>query len=175
MDSTLLTPYELVRPWRRATLLAGSIAAIEFLVLIAVGVLVLTRPLDRAATTHPHVGAVSGHTRSAAVRTVRPPATTPRVVVRPRDHLKILVLNGNGRTGAAASAASTLRRLGYLIAATANAVRLNYATTLVMYRPGYRAEGLRLARDLGVKVVGPLDGMRASALKGGELTVILGA
>ena len=38
-----------------------------------------------------------------------------------------------------------------------------------MYRPGFRAEGLRLARDLKVKVVGPLDGLPPSALTGGQL------
>ena len=45
-----------------------------------------------------------------------------------------------------------------------NAHRQDYATSVVMYRPGFRAEGLRLASDLGVKVVGPLDGIAASAL-----------
>ena len=43
-----------------------------------------------------------------------------------------------------------------------------------MYRPGFRAEGLRLARDMHVKVVGPLDGLKRSALHGGQLAVILG-
>jgi len=43
-----------------------------------------------------------------------------------------------------------------------------------MYKPGFRAEGMRLARDLHVKVVGPLDGLKTSALHGGELTVIVG-
>ena len=44
-----------------------------------------------------------------------------------------------------------------------------------MYVPGFQAEGARLARDLHVKVVGPLDGMRPSALHGGQLAVVLGA
>ena len=44
-----------------------------------------------------------------------------------------------------------------------------------MYRPGFRAEGVRLARDLKVKVVGPLDGIAPSALHGGQLAVVLGA
>jgi hypothetical protein len=44
-----------------------------------------------------------------------------------------------------------------------------------MYRPGYRPEGVRLARDLHVTVVGPLDGVARSALRGGQLAVILGA
>ena len=35
-----------------------------------------------------------------------------------------------------------------------------------MYRPGFRAEGLRLARDLKVKVVGPLDGLKPSRAHG---------
>jgi hypothetical protein len=51
---------------------------------------------------------------------------------------------------------------------------MNYAMSIVLYRPGYRAEGLRLARELRVHVVGPLDGLRAPALRGGELAVILG-
>ena len=65
----------------------------------------------------------------------------------------------------------TLRRaLAY-----ANDRRHDYATSLVMYRPGYRPEGVRLARDLHVTVVGPLDGVPRSALNGGQLAVILGA
>jgi LytR cell envelope-related transcriptional attenuator len=95
--------------------------------------------------------------------------------VLPRDRVGIMVLNGNGRNGAAAAAAVALHRLGYRIAGTANAARMDYAASLILYRPGYRAEGLRLARDLGVRIVGPLDGMRRGALRGGELAVILGA
>jgi hypothetical protein len=44
-----------------------------------------------------------------------------------------------------------------------------------MYKGGYRGEALRLARDLHVKVVGPLDGLRPSALMGGQLALIVGA
>jgi hypothetical protein len=67
-----------------------------------------------------------------------------------------------------------LHGLGYQIAATTDARRHDYATSVVMYVPGFRAEGERLARDLHVKVVGPLDGMRRSALHGGQLAVVLG-
>jgi LytR cell envelope-related transcriptional attenuator len=87
----------------------------------------------------------------------------------------VMVFNGNGRAGAAGTAASTLHSLGYPIAGTANARRQDYATTVVMYRPGYRAEGLRLAHDLHAKVVAPLDGIHPGALGGGELAVVLGA
>ena len=44
-----------------------------------------------------------------------------------------------------------------------------------MYRRGFAAEGVRLAHDLHVKVVGPLDGVKTSALHGAQLAVVLGA
>ena len=86
-----------------------------------------------------------------------------------------MVLNGNGVNGAAGTAAGRLHRLGYQIAGTANARRQNYATSVVMYKPGFRSDGMRLAKAIGVKVVGPLDGIPASALHGGDIAVIVGA
>jgi hypothetical protein len=44
-----------------------------------------------------------------------------------------------------------------------------------MYRRGYEGEGARLARDLHVKIVGPLDGLSVKALHGGQLAIVLGA
>jgi hypothetical protein len=43
-----------------------------------------------------------------------------------------------------------------------------------MYRMGRRGEALRLARDLGIRLVSPLDGLRPRDLKGARLAVILG-
>jgi hypothetical protein len=86
-----------------------------------------------------------------------------------------MVFNGNGSSGAAGSEASRLQHLGYKIAGTANARRQDYASSVVMYSRGWRAEGLRLAKDLRVKVVGPLDGVKPSVLHGGKLLVIVGA
>ena len=68
-----------------------------------------------------------------------------------------------------------LQGLGYTVPGTGNAPRTDYATTVVMYRPGFRGEATRLARDLRIAVVGPLDGMRKSALHGAQLTLLLGA
>ena len=87
----------------------------------------------------------------------------------------MLVLNGNGRTGAAAAAATQLHSLGYRVSGTGNAHREDYATSVVLYRKGFEAEGLRLAHDLQIRVTGPLDGLSTSALHGGQLAVILGA
>jgi hypothetical protein len=84
------------------------------------------------------------------------------------------VFNGNGRTGAASAAAARLSGLGYPIRGKGNAARQDYATTVVMYKRGFAAEGVRLAHDLHVHVVGPLDGMRPSALHGGKLAIVLG-
>ncbi len=100
------------------------------------------------------------------------------VVAKPklsRAATGVLVLNGNGRAGAASAAAARLSGLGYRIRGKGNAARQDYATTVVMYRRGFEAEGLRLARDLHVHVVGPLDGLKPSALHGGKLAVVLGA
>jgi hypothetical protein len=94
---------------------------------------------------------------------------------RPRSRTVVLVLNGNGRTGAAAVAASSVRGKGYKIGAVGNAPRSDYARSLVMYRPGFAGEGMRLARDLRVKLVGPLDGMRARELGRAHAVYILGA
>jgi len=87
----------------------------------------------------------------------------------------VLVLNGNGRTGAAAAAASQVRSKGYRIGHVGNASRSDFGRSIVMYRPGFAGEGRRLAKDLGVKQVGPLDGMRAGDLRRAQVVFILGA
>jgi hypothetical protein len=86
----------------------------------------------------------------------------------------VLVLNGNGRTGAAASAAARVHSRGYKIGPVGNAPRSNFSRSLVMFRPGFAGEGHRLAKDLRVKLVGPLDGMRVRDLGRAHLVFILG-
>ena len=124
--------------------------------------------------------AATAPAKKTAVKVVKGTSPVPKhlVAVKPklaRARIGILVLNGNGHTGAASAEAATLQHLGYPPATTANAARHDYATTVVMYRGGMRTEGIRLARDLHVKVVGPLDGLRPAALHGAKLVVILGA
>jgi len=43
-----------------------------------------------------------------------------------------------------------------------------------MYRGGHRGEALRLARDLRIRLVSPLDGLRPRELKGARLAVVVG-
>jgi hypothetical protein len=104
--------------------------------------------------------------------TTRRPASAA-VAKRPRSKTVVLVLNGNGRTGAAASAAGRVQSRGYKIGAVPNAPR-QVSRSIVMYRPGFAGEGRRLGRDLGVRLVTPLDGMRAGQLGRAHVVFILG-
>ena len=78
-------------------------------------------------------------------------------------------------SGAASDGAARVRRHGYTIGIVGNAPRSDFTRTLVMFRPGYRPEAVRLARDLKLKIVGPLDGLRASDLLGAHLALIVGS
>jgi hypothetical protein len=84
-----------------------------------------------------------------------------------------MVLNGNGRAGAAATAADRVHAHGYLLGDVGNAPAIT-RHTVIMYRPGYAAEGWRLGRDLHVRLVRPLDGMRPRQLMGAHLVLIVG-
>ena len=88
--------------------------------------------------------------------------------------MKVVVLNGNGRQGAAAATASRVSRRGYRIGVVGNAPSHDYPRSIVMYRSGFAAEGRRLARDLGVPIVSPLDGLRPGQLAGAHAVLILG-
>jgi hypothetical protein len=159
-----------VRPWRTATVLITAVAAVELVLLVVVGGALIAKPEPAsgktaapkavAATTKPVTRAQA--TKKAA------PAELPRRKVR------VVVLNGNGRQGAAAAAAARVSGRGYRIGVVGNAPRHDYPRSLVMYRPGFEGEARRLARDLGVGVVGPLDGMRPAQLHGAHAVFILG-
>ena len=172
MDAPLTSPDALIRPWRTATLVASLVAAIALVLLVGAGVLLLAKPLAHAMQRHAEAAAVAPPKKERAIVHTMAKAVLPKLM---RTETGVFVLNGNGRSGAASAAAGKLTTIGYRVPGTGNAKRQDYATTVVMYRKGYRPEALRLARDLHVKVVGPLDGLAPSALHGGQLAVILGA
>lgn len=175
MDAPLHAPDALIRPWRTATLVASLVAAIELVLLIGLALFLLAKPLAHAVQQHAASAAFAPaktHAAPAVKHAQRHPVAKPKLL---RSATGIFVFNGNGQAGAASSAASKLSGLGYRVEGKGNAKRQDYATTVVMYEHGFEAEGMRLARDLHVKVVGPLDGLRRSALHGGELAVVLGA
>jgi hypothetical protein len=160
-----------VFPWRTATVAVAAIAAIELVLLVMAGGALLAKP--EPATRHTREKAAKG---DAAKRVAAKPGPAPAVPAAqlPRRKVTVVVLNGNGREGAAAGAANRVHRRGYRIGLVANAPSHDYATSLVMYRKGFQGEARRLARDLGVKVVGPLDGMRPGQLHGAHAVLILG-
>jgi hypothetical protein len=174
VDHPLARPDQLVRPWRLAAFVAATIAAIELLILLTIGGGALfeslsnrleleatQRALAPAARAEPKPAA-----RKPAAATAKPALTRRRTVVR--------VLNGNGRTGAAAAAASRVRGKGYRIGFVGNAPRTDFPQSIVMYKPGFAGEARRFARDLRIKHVSPLDGVRPRELGRAHLVFILG-
>jgi LytR cell envelope-related transcriptional attenuator len=153
-----------IRPWRRATIAVTVVASVELIVIAAIGIAVLGNPL-------------AGHLRETATaatprkRTAAPAPTNKPILER--NEISVMVLNGNGVAGAAHAAAEKVRARDYLIGNVGNAEATS-PRSLVMYRAGYAAEGARLARDLRVRVVRPLDGMRPAQLMGSHLVLILG-
>jgi LytR cell envelope-related transcriptional attenuator len=170
VDHPLPAPDALVRPWRTAAYVAAAVAALELVMLLLIGggklVGYVSDRVELAAQKH--VLAPPTHARPAAHHKAPAP-----VAKRPRHKLVVLVLNGNGRTGAAAAAAARVHGRGYRIGTVTNAPR-QVPHSIVMYKPGFAGEGKRLGRDLRVKLVTPLDGMRARDLGRSQLVFILG-
>ncbi|MBA3364720.1 MAG: LytR C-terminal domain-containing protein [Actinobacteria bacterium] len=156
-----------VAPWRTATLVASAIAALELVVLVIAAVALLEQPVQKAAKARVF----------APVKVTKSPPIGPTrgdVARLSREQTSVIVLNGNGRTGAAATAADRVRARGYKIGTVGNAKRSDYSRTLVMYRRGHRGEAARLARDLRIKVIGPLDGISRRDLFGAHVALVVG-
>jgi hypothetical protein len=155
--------HDLVRPWRRATIAVSAVAAVELILLGAVALIALN-PL--------------AHLNETAASAATPPkrAAQQAPAKRPmlgRDETSVMVLNGNGQAGAAHAAADRVSARGYLLGNVGNAESTS-PRSIVMYRPGYAAEGARLGRDMHVRLVRPLDGMQPSQLLGAHLVLIIG-
>jgi hypothetical protein len=155
-------------PWRAATVVVGAIAALELVALIAIGAV-------RLAPAH-HAVAAAHVQKQAPVRpaapAIPPPPSHP---MKSRAQTPVLVLNGNGKQGAASTQAVDLHTLGYAVSGAENAPRHDYAQTMVMYVPGFLPEARRLARDLAVRLVAPIDGLTPARLRGSKLVVLLGS
>lgn len=168
------------QPWRAAALAAAAIAAAELVLLVVAAFLIVKpfteRALRPAAAREP--ARASAPARIDVRRPARaesPTGQAPAVARLSRHETSVLVLNGNGVAGAAGAEADRVRGGGYVIASTANAPRSDFARSLVMYRPGFRGEAERLARDLAVERVAPLDGLRATDLAGAHVALVVGA
>jgi hypothetical protein len=162
-----LPPLEPVaQRWRAATVAAAAVALIELVVIVVV----VAALVGRGSATHARASAPA-LTRSQRGRLTSAPAGRPKLA---RATTTVTVLNGNGRNGAAGAMAGLVRARGYRIGTVGNAPRADYARTVVMYRGRFRAEAQRLARDMRIRVVGPLDGLRRAALGRAQLAVVVG-
>jgi hypothetical protein len=158
----------LVRPWRTATLVASAVAAVELVVILVAGVALVGKPL-----TEKMRDAARDRSLGVSAATRKRPKIGSSAARLSRIETTVMVLNGNGVTGAAHEAAARVRGRGYSIGEVGNANRTDYMRSVVMYRPGYRGEALRLARDLRIKIVGPLDGLGVRDLMGAHVAVIV--
>lgn len=163
-----------MRPWRLAVLALIVVAAAELMLLVVVGGALLAKP-DDGTRASARQAAPSHEAAPAAPKPERIAPASVAAAELPRRRVGVLVLNGNGRQGAASAAAARVSGRGYRVRGVANAPSHDYARSIVMYRRGFEGEGRRLARDLGVLVVGPLDGMRPRELHGAHAVLILGA
>jgi hypothetical protein len=173
MDHYAPTPELAVHTWRTRTLIVTTIAAVELVALIAVGLVVF----GKSWFTHARTAAAASHVavkhHQPAPHTVKPKAPPAKPMLAPA-RTRVLVLNGNGQNGAAGAEARVIRAHGYPVAAVTNAKRNDYAASIVMYRPGYDREAARLAKNLGAPMVSALDGVQTSQLAGAQVVFIVG-
>ncbi len=178
MDHSVSTA-QLTRPWRTATMVATAVAVLELVLLIVFGIGLLGRsiaPHVRAAAKREALTPAAARSPAATASAGKQAAHPAKVTrILPRGRTRIVVLNGNGLSGAAAEASALAKARGYAIETVGNAPRTGYARTMVMYRPGRHREAVRFAHDLGIAVVTPLDGMKPAQLHGAQLVEILGA
>ena len=136
---------------------------LELLGLVVVGVALVAKPMAHHAITE-----------AANAPVATKPKPEPTLPLLPRRLVSVTILNGNGVSGAAASEASRVRARGYIVGQVGNAPRGSYGHSVVMYRAGRVREARRLARDLGVAIVSPLDGLRKGDLHGAKLALVVG-
>lgn len=171
--------HELSSPWRTRTLIASAIAAVELLALVGLAIVLLGKGWFQHARAEAAANARAASARTDT-QTKTPPshtatnATSPAKPMLTKARTGVLVLNGNGRNGAAGAEARVLRTHGYHVTAVGNAKRNDYAVSMVMYRPGYGREAQRLAHELHIPIVSVIDGVLATQLKGAEELLIVG-
>jgi len=161
--------------WRTTAIVASGFAALELLFILVVGLALLAKPFMGGDERPSSIAAVKKEaTATPAPAAKSPPAAQPVVEAKPRNETSVMVLNGNGSSGAASEKADLVQTKGYLVAGTANAPRTDFARSVVMFRPGHRLEAERLSKDFQIGRVSPLDGLRPADLQGAHVVLIVG-
>ena len=172
--------YEPLQPWRTAAMIATGIAAVELFILLLIGFLVGAKAFSDKTETAT-IAAIKREVPQAAETSAASDQKTTETVKKkekpkmlPRGRTSVVVLNGNGIPGAAAVNADKAHSLHYIVTATGNAPSTGFARSMVMFRPGFKPAAQRLAKDMGVKAVTPLDGITKGDLQGAQLALIIG-
>ena len=153
-------------PWRTIAVVAGGIAALELLGLVIVAAALLAKP-------------VAHHIKAAAVeRDRRAVGTEAKEVSRgaapaPQRRLRDSA-ERERRHGRSLGHRFARSARGYKIRFVGNAPRGSYGRSVVIYRGARRAEAYRLSRDLGIRLISPLDGLRPKSFAGAQLAVVIG-
>jgi LytR cell envelope-related transcriptional attenuator len=171
-----LTELRAQQPWRSAAFIAAAVATVELAILLVVGIYFFGNffadEVDKASD--PVTVARAAVERGGSDGTGQSGGDKPEEPILKRERTSVLVLNGNGITGAASAAAEAVRARRYVIAGTGDAPRTDFPRSLIMYRPGFVREARRLAREVGVRRVTPLDGFRTRELQGAHVALIVG-
>jgi hypothetical protein len=171
--------YEPLQPWRAAAMIATGIAAVELFILLLIGFMLGAKAFSDKTETAT-IAAIkrevpqAAQTQKAETKPAQSSTKKEEPKILPRGKTSVVVLNGNGIPGAAAVSADKAHSFHYIVTATGNAPSTGFARSLVMFRPGFKAAAQRLAKDMGVKAVTPLDGITGADLQGAQLALIIG-
>jgi hypothetical protein len=157
-------PLERPFPWRAAALAATALALAELAALLALAGIRLVQGHQPTQTRLEQTRPVPG---------TRHVSKGHAIPLRPRSHVTVLVLNGNGVAHAAGTEANKLLADGYR-RTTASDASQHYASSLVLFRRGWEREANRLAHDAGIRTVTPLDGTLSPSFGRYPLVLILG-
>ena len=173
MDHSTRLPTQ--QPWRSAAFVAATVAAVELAILLVIGIVLFGKffagEVERA--TDPVTVARAAVEREAKTHAAGGGGTGAEPLLA-RRKTSVLVLNGNGVAGAASVAADRVRSRNYVVAGTGDAPRTSFSHSVIMYRPGFEGEAKRLGRELGVRRVAPLDGIRIRDLQGAHAALVVG-
>jgi hypothetical protein len=159
-------------PWRTRAVVAAAVALIELVVILGVVVAVVSEPIShRVANAAEAKVLPPSKPKPIPERKAKPARAVPKLE---RGETSVMILNGNGEQGAAAAEAERVRALGYLIGTVGNAPSHSFPQSVVMFRPGYKPEARRLAKEIGIRAVTPLDGLSRKDLLGAHLAIVLG-
>lgn len=104
---------------------------------------------------------------------IQVPADPP--AIQDRAAYTVAVLNASGTPGAGRDRiAPKVETAGYRVGVIGDAGRQDIRKSVVMWRPGKQAVAQNVAKDLGISLAPPLDGVAASRIGDADVVVIVG-